>query len=388
MENVNQTDYSKLLEFLKQFILNTDNGWIIRLIIVSVFSIGLLFIFMYYLRTTSKIVHTLKKTFNNDFFYPTGFVYLIILLESYLEFIMKNSVNSIFYILSFGIFLVYLIKWIINKFFNKLIINEVFFNLVAVSLTVFVIYRFPIDEFSVHHLLFEIIAIFFTFFIYFTREVILENKKANSIEETFWDEYKTKLANVETSIITINTEKYSEFTESIGFRYLAEQLKVFGNIENNHLKKQRFFIVSAKNPKYSEEIASFSTEKLSDKTRNFKSLYLLHSLFGIEMYLIPKEKVINIINQDCNWIYRLWNTHIKKTWKDLDRLIIDNNYYKVDDRGNSLIFDPNDKNSKIILELISEFATDAYNVEKLKVIEQAPNDLILEIKNLKEKLIT
>jgi hypothetical protein len=240
----------------------------------------------------------------------------------------------------------------------------------------------------VHHLLFEIIAIFFTFFIYFTREVILENKKANSIEETFWDEYKTKLANVETSIITINTEKYSEFTESIGFRYLAEQLKVFGNIENNHLKKQRFFIVSAKNPKYSEEIASFSTEKLSDKTRNFKSLYLLHSLFGIEMYLIPKEKVINIINQDCNWIYRLWNTHIKKTWKDLDRLIIDNNYYKVDDRGNSLIFDPNDKNSKIILELISEFATDAYNVEKLKVIEQAPNDLILEIKNLKEKLIT
>lgn len=398
MGNEKQYIFSDLLEILRQYILNENNeyDWAIRLIIVGIFSLFLLFIFIYYLRSGSKILHTLKNTFNNDFFYPAGFVYFIILLESFLRFLMNNSSDYRFYIFSFTTFPIYLfVKWVLKKLIpkiksnSKFKINDIFYNICTVSIMIFIICEFPVKEFSVHHLLFEITAIFFTFFIYFTREVISENKKANSSEEKFWDTYKAKLSGANKKIIAINTEKYSEFTDSIGYRYFSEQLKVLGEQSKNNLIKQRFFIISAKNPKYSDEILSFSTEKLSDKTRNFKSLYILHSLFGIEMYLIPKHKVKEIIKKNSKWlICKLWNIYIQRTWKKLDRLIIDADYYEPNDRGNSLTFVPNNKNYYIIDQLISDCTKDEYNVEKLKNIESKPNDLILEINELKKQLTT
>jgi len=354
-------DHLKAL--LNDLFIGDHNDWLGRLFLVLIIS-GFLYVLLHR-QGVKGVASIFFHTFFNDFFYPVCVVFVLLYFESLISYHLTGGDAYRFFVFIPG--------FVILVFIPYKLTNTISIQLAKLLLFCFFIFLFMCcyreEFFSIHHFVYELLAVLLTFIIYFTFRINLEYKKENSRERAFWDSYIGALNNADTRVIAINTENYSDFMDSVGYRYFAEQLKVFSNPQKYELTKQRFFIISQKKSelKDSDEIQCLNTENLSDKTRNFKSLYILHKIAGIKMFLVPKDEVEEIIqNSSTDFQKLLIMFHFKKSWKVLDRLIIDKTLNKPDEKNNSSTFLENyDENKNVIDIIIANFANNDYDVDIL-----------------------
>lgn len=324
------------------------------------------------------IPQVLRKTITNDFFYPVLVLFSLFLIEAITSlYCNKPQIKSEHW--NFFLYMVVAITGftIIQKTVTRFI-NETLYIIIQILLIVFLYRAFHKDGmFHVYHFFYELLPITLTFIIYFLRDTHLEYKKENKEERKFWTDYTDTLSNVKSKIVAINTEKYSEFTDPLGFRYFNEQLNFLvdsrstnSTIVLKNIEKKRFFIVSSikDNLKDSPEIISLKTENnLNDNQRTFKSLNHLHKIFNIEMYLIPIDEVkILVYSNLTRYPKIIYFFYVKNILKNIDRLIIDNTLYKPKEKNRKLIFEKNESNKEIIEKIITKFSHNDYNVEELK----------------------
>lgn len=324
------------------------------------------------------IPQVLKKTITNDFFYPVLVLFSLFLIESITSlYCDKTEVNSehwnFFFYMTAAILVFFFIQKTVTRF-----INETVYIIIQILVIIFLYRVFHSDGmFHLHHFFYELLPITLTFVFYFLRDTRLEYRKENKEERDFWTKYIRALKSENKRMVAINTEKYREFTDPLGFRYFNEQLNSLvessshgDNIILKKIDKKRFFIVSSKleNLKDSPEIISLKTENnLNDNQRTFKALYHLHKMFNIEMYLIPKDKVRELINKESSSWNRFLNwIRIKNSIKSIDRLILNDKFYKPKENNRKLVFEENKTDERIIEKIISDFSNSDYNVEELK----------------------
>ena len=95
-------------------------------------------------------------------------------------------------------------------------------------------------------------------------------------------------------------ELVENYKIDIDFEHKINQLKI-ELFKNNNTKFNRFFVVEANTKKELESndlvnLLSKETD-LTDDLRIFNSVYLLHKLFNIDIYLIPNKELIDFIGE-------------------------------------------------------------------------------------------
>lgn len=348
---------------------NDSSNYIGRAILVIV--LCLIVCLILFEGDVKKLPGILRRTFANDLFYPVGVLFIVFFIESFIKYKVKIiDEHWGFFAAITGVVLLYLsIQYFFKKLRNNTVYNIIFiFIIVVVFLTLHREYQF-----SIYHFCFETLPIFLTFYIYFTGDVYQAHKKQSSEERGFWDEYTKALEGTSTSLIAINTKKYSEFAEPTGYRYFIEQLNRIDELNKiaKTIVRKRFFVVKGKGYsclKESLEIRSLSKENdLTDEQRTFKSMIKLHTIFNISAYLIPEGEVETIIKE----LNKLSARKSKKVLNELDRLIInESNFYKPDERKGNLFFKSNDEHKEIINIIIKKYGAEDsnYTVEHIKEI--------------------
>lgn len=317
----------------------------------------------------------LRRTFTSELFYPVGVVFTVYLIEAFIRYKLRTIEKSLVFFIAIAVVIVF---YSLSQIYIKRFRSNTPCNIISIIIIGLIFLSFNRDsQFPIYHFCFESLPIFLTFYIYFTGDVFQAHKKQSSEERDFWDQYTNALNETSTSLIAINTKEYSEFADPTGYRYFIEQLNTIDRIDERDKKdkgaitlvRKRFFVVKGDNYshlKESLEIKSLSTENdLTDEQRTFKSMIKLHTIFKITTYLVPEGEIDHIIKTMNN----LSAKKSKKVLNELDRLIInESNFYKPDEKNGNLFFEPNNKHTEIINEIIKTYgaADSRYIVEQIK----------------------
>lgn len=191
----------------------------------------------------------------------------------------------------------------------------------------------------------------------------------NTLKEAFDNSPK----NTEHKIIAFCTDDFNHFFEPLGIKYFLAQAKVINEIRNKIKEKNldnkslitKRIIVFPGNNIYEGDIAKALKDgtNLTERQNNINNIYLLHDLLSIDLYFVPKQ----VISDELKKIY---DNTIK--YKELDTLIIDDNYNRTDERNNCLIFEKN--NNEVLINfvnnLIGSITSTNHNIYNAKLIKQ------------------
>ena len=234
---------------------------------------------------------------------------------------------------------------------------------------------------NIVHIIYEAFLIIITFILLITSHIKKdywnENVNYSHLELTLNNKLKTLTAR----FYALSLDDFNNFFEPLGLWYICEQarnlkeknkasveisakriLVIDGDIVNNELLKKAFGPIS----------------NLTFSQKNMKNIDLLHSLFHIDLYLLPKSKLIelitsnNLLTEDSD----LSNKKIiEKKLNQFERLIIDNEmvYPRKEKDGFKLTEDSNCQNKKsFIISLfensITNFDINQYRINVIKTL--------------------
>jgi hypothetical protein len=234
---------------------------------------------------------------------------------------------------------------------------------------------------NVVHIFYEAFLILITFVLlissHIKKDYWNENINYSHLELTLND----KLKNLSLRFYALSLDDYNNFFEPLGLWYICEQARILneirksgriieakrilvidGNVENNELLKKAFGPISY----------------LTLSQKNMKNINLLHTLFSIDLFLLPKPILIelitknNLLTEDSNPSNR---NIIEEKFHQFERLIIDDimAYPRKEKDGFKLTEDNNSNNKKtFIINLfenhITDFDINKYSIDAIKIL--------------------
>ena len=238
-------------------------------------------------------------------------------------------------------------------------------------------------SFNIIHLLYEMFLILITFFALISYRIQEEYIGENANYYYLAKSLAKNLGPAKEKIMALSVDDFNNFFEELGLWYFLEQVRIIKDIRLKYSTLITKRIIAIQDDIHENELLrkAFGTEvNLTSSEKNLKNIDLLHSIVGIELYLVPKDKLMSIICDEAltegqkGLKNKKLNNLKNETYRNYDRVVIDDKCFYPREVKNKFKFsEDEDKESRkfeIITERIFKVLADntdsIYYVDKIK----------------------
>lgn len=237
------------------------------------------------------------------------------------------------------------------------------------------------------HFFYELFLILITFLIVITYKTQKEYLKENINYYYLAKSLKDNLGCAHEKVLALSFDDFNNFFEPLGLWYFCEQARIISKLRETYpsLIVKRIIVIQSKITNNELLRKAFGAiDNLTYSEKNLKNIDLLHFLTGIDLFLVPREEILKIINQQLIFDgysklpKRTLNKLQNEACKNYDRIIIDSECFYPRSKKNKFEFSQDKDSRKYdiitnkIFEVLAIDKESKYYIEKIKELYPLP----------------